>query len=50
MGARWINSKRNWRTSILDSGTLTPMLKRMESLNLVKRVRSKEDERKCVLN
>ena len=41
MGARWTNSKRNWRTSILDSGTLTPMLKRMESLKLVKRVRSK---------
>ena len=50
MGARWTNSKRNWRTSILDSGTLTPMLKRMESLKLVKRVRSKEDERKFVLN
>ena len=49
MGARWINSKRNWRTSILDSGTLTPMLKRMESLNLVKRVRSKEDERKVCI-
>ena len=49
MGARWTNSKRNWRTSILDSGTLTPMLKRMESLNLVKRVRSKEDERKVCI-
>ena len=33
----------------LDSGTLTPMLKRMESLNLVKRVRSKEDERKVCI-
>ena len=49
MGARWTNSKRNWRTSILDSGTLTPMLKRMESLKLVKRVRSKEDERKVCI-
>lgn len=37
------------RTSILDSGTLTPMLKRMESLKLVKRVRSKEDERKVCI-
>ncbi|WP_433772903.1 MarR family winged helix-turn-helix transcriptional regulator [Bacillus wiedmannii] len=33
----------------LDSGTLTPMLKRMESLKLVKRVRSKEDERKVYI-
>ncbi|MES5892252.1 MULTISPECIES: MarR family transcriptional regulator [Bacillus cereus group] len=33
----------------LDSGTLTPMLKRMESLNLVKRIRSKEDERKVCI-
>ncbi|MGN4424172.1 MarR family winged helix-turn-helix transcriptional regulator [Bacillus cereus group sp. MYBK30-1] len=33
----------------LDSGTLTPMLKRMESLKLVKRVRSKEDERKVCI-
>jgi len=30
----------------LDSGTLTPLLKRLESVNLVKRVRSEEDERK----
>ncbi|MCD7035647.1 MarR family transcriptional regulator [Metabacillus sp. GX 13764] len=29
----------------LDSGTLTPMLKRMEAANLVKRSRSKQDER-----
>ncbi|MCQ6535604.1 MarR family winged helix-turn-helix transcriptional regulator [Bacillus mycoides] len=33
----------------LDSGTLTPMLKRMESLKLVQRVRSKEDERKVCI-
>lgn len=33
----------------LDSGTLTPMLKRMEALQLVKRVRSKEDERKVCI-
>lgn len=30
----------------LDSGTLTPLLKRLESVNLVKRVRSEIDERK----
>ncbi|MDM5190170.1 MarR family transcriptional regulator [Bacillus sp. DX4.1] len=33
----------------LDSGTLTPMLKRMEALQLVKRVRSTEDERKVCI-
>lgn len=30
----------------LDSGTLTPMLKRMEALELLTRVRDQEDERK----
>lgn len=30
---------------MLDSGTLTPLLKRLESKKLIKRVRSKEDER-----
>jgi MarR family transcriptional regulator, organic hydroperoxide resistance regulator len=29
----------------LDSGTLTPLLKRLESMELIKRERSKEDER-----
>jgi DNA-binding MarR family transcriptional regulator len=29
----------------LDSGTLTPLLKRLESMELIKRVRSNEDER-----
>jgi DNA-binding MarR family transcriptional regulator len=29
----------------LDSGTLTPLLKRLESMELIKRVRSTEDER-----
>ncbi|WP_404332404.1 MarR family winged helix-turn-helix transcriptional regulator [Mesobacillus maritimus] len=33
----------------LDSGTLTPMLKRMEALELVKRVRGTEDERKVYI-
>jgi len=31
---------------LLDSGTLTPLLKRMERSGLVERTRSKEDERK----
>ncbi|MBO7745100.1 MarR family transcriptional regulator [Paenibacillus sp. MWE-103] len=30
---------------VLDSGTLTPMLKRMEAAGLIRRERSKEDER-----
>jgi DNA-binding MarR family transcriptional regulator len=30
----------------LDSGTLTPLLKRLETNNLIKRVRSDQDERK----
>lgn len=34
----------------LDSGTLTPMLKRMETMSLIKRTRSKADERKVTLN
>jgi len=33
----------------LDSGTLTPMLKRMETANLVERKRSTEDERIVVI-
>jgi len=33
----------------LDSGTLTPMLKRMEALELVKRVRGTDDERKVYI-
>ena len=31
---------------LLDSGTLTPLLKRMEKNGLVQRIRSREDERK----
>lgn len=33
----------------LDSGTLTPMLKRMEALNLLKRARGSEDERQVFI-
>ncbi len=34
----------------LDSGTLTPMLKRMEAIDLIKRERSQEDERKVLVS
>ena len=34
---------------LLDSGTLTPMLKKMESAGLLTRRRSKEDERELVV-
>lgn len=33
----------------LDSGTLTPLLKRMEGNGLVERIRSKDDERKVLI-
>ncbi|SDY31835.1 DNA-binding transcriptional regulator, MarR family [Salimicrobium album] len=33
----------------LDSGTLTPMLKRMEKVGLIERYRSREDERKVLI-
>ena len=33
----------------LDSGTLTPLLKRMEGMGLVKRTRSTEDERQVLV-
>jgi DNA-binding MarR family transcriptional regulator len=33
----------------LDSGTLTPLLKRLEAANLVRRTRSSEDERQVLI-
>ncbi|WP_448565373.1 MarR family winged helix-turn-helix transcriptional regulator [Thalassotalea ganghwensis] len=33
----------------LDSGTLSPLLKRMEKLSLIKRIRSSEDERSVMI-
>jgi MarR family transcriptional regulator, organic hydroperoxide resistance regulator len=33
----------------LDSGTLTPLLKRLESAQLIKRTRSKKDERQVLI-
>lgn len=40
-----MNVKTLGETLMLDSGTLTPLLKRLEAKKLIKRVRSKEDER-----
>jgi DNA-binding MarR family transcriptional regulator len=34
---------------LLDSGTLTPLLKRMESMGLLKRTRSSQDERVVII-
>lgn len=34
---------------LLDSGTLTPLLKRLEAAHLVKRTRSSEDERQVLI-
>jgi DNA-binding MarR family transcriptional regulator len=35
---------------MLDSGTLTPLLKRLEQKNIVSRIRSKEDERVVLIS
>lgn len=40
-----MNVKTLGETLLLDSGTLTPLLKRLEAKKLIRRVRSKEDER-----
>lgn len=40
-----MNVKTLGETLMLDSGTLTPLLKRLEAKKLIKRVRSREDER-----
>ena len=34
----------------LDSGTLTPLLKKLETLGFVERTRSKEDERQVIVS
>ncbi|MHA7137920.1 MarR family winged helix-turn-helix transcriptional regulator [Rossellomorea arthrocnemi] len=44
-----VSVKELGRKLFLDSGTLTPMLKRMESNGLVERHRSVEDERSVVI-
>ncbi len=40
-----VNVKELGQSVYLDSGTLTPLLKRLESKGLIKRERSREDER-----
>jgi MarR family transcriptional regulator, organic hydroperoxide resistance regulator len=45
-----VSVKELGRKLFLDSGTLTPMLKRMESNGLVERHRSVEDERSVVIS
>ncbi|KPL59571.1 MarR family winged helix-turn-helix transcriptional regulator [Rossellomorea vietnamensis] len=45
-----ISVKELGRKLFLDSGTLTPMLKRMEANGLVERKRSAEDERSVIIS
>lgn len=47
---RSINVKSLGQCLYLDSGTLTPLLKKMESEGLVTRVRSMEDERNLIVS
>jgi MarR family transcriptional regulator, organic hydroperoxide resistance regulator len=35
---------------ILNTNTITPLLKRMESQNIIKRIRSEKDERKVIIS
>ena len=44
-----ITASKMGKLLLLDSGTLTPMLKKMESAGLLIRRRSKEDERELVV-
>ena len=44
-----ITTKELGKDLFLDSGTLTPLLKKMESKGLVTRMRSREDERNLVV-
>ncbi len=47
--ARSINVKELGERLFLDSGTLTPLLKKLEEKGLVTRERSKEDERNLIV-
>ena len=53
MMALWENEKMNVRELgqclFLDSGTLTPVLKKLESKGFIVRSRSKEDERNLIV-
>lgn len=44
-----INVKELGRSLYLDSGTLTPLLKKLEAKGLITRQRSKEDERNLIV-
>lgn len=44
-----INVKEMGKCLYLDSGTLTPLLKKLEAKGLLKRTRSKEDERNLII-
>ena len=46
---RSVNVKEIGRRLYLDSGTLTPLLKKLESKGYISRVRSKEDERNLMV-
>jgi DNA-binding MarR family transcriptional regulator len=45
-----MNVKDLGKELFLDSGTLTPLLKRLEEAGLVERIRSKADERKVEIS
>lgn len=45
-----VNVKELGEELFLDSGTLTPVLKRLEEKMYIKRVRSKEDERNLIIS
>ena len=45
-----INVKELGKKLFLDSGTLTPLLKKLEQKGYIKRERSKEDERNLIIN
>ena len=44
-----LSVKKLGKLLFLDSGTLTPMLKKMEKAGLVKRKRSENDERSVII-
>lgn len=44
-----VNVKELGENLYLDSGTLTPLLKKLESKGYIKRTRSKEDERNLII-
>lgn len=45
-----ISVKELGQRLFLDSGTLTPLLKKLEAMNLIERVRSSDDERLIIVS